>query len=299
MKYYAAPGEDRRLDTASRKTLRGSFAELSDGVTQYELSGPEQGDVAVFVGGLTVPLPFWDGLASELRAKGLRTLVLSLYGRGYSDRPKARYDEALFVRQLAELTDRLGLTRPLHVVGTSMGALIAMAYTNRYPERVSTLTLIDTAGLRDRPPLPRWVLGSDLLTSFVARRSGRRLLDGHLGSEVRDPAKGAELAVMLRDASRCEGSLHAVFDTLQHFPLHRRAGLFRHTSASGVPTMLLWGAEDHVTPIEQFDQARTLLKPLESHVIDACGHMPPFEHPGVVADRISAFVETHSERLEA
>lgn len=298
MKYFVSPGEDRRLDAASRRGLRGSFVELSDGVTHYELSGPNDGDVAVLIGGLTIPLFYWDDLASELHARGLRTLAYSGYGRGYSDRVQARYDEALFVRQLTELTGRLGLTRPYHVVGTSMGALIAMAYTGQHVASTSTLTLVGPAGLARRSP-SHWLLRSDRLAGFVAKRFGRRLLEGHLGHNVRDPGRAAELAAMIRDAYRYEGSMYAFFATLQHFRLSDQAELYRRTRTLGVPTMLVWGADDHVTPIERLDTARALLQPLQCHVIEACGHMAPFQRPRDVADTIASFAASCTERLNS
>ena len=82
MRYFTAPGEDRQLESDRGRGLRGSFIELPSGVTHYELTGPGDGDVVVLVGGLTVPLFYWDGLVAELHSRGLRTLAYSLYGRG-------------------------------------------------------------------------------------------------------------------------------------------------------------------------------------------------------------------------
>ncbi|MEU9449908.1 alpha/beta fold hydrolase [Streptomyces sp. NPDC048277] len=300
MKYFVAPGEDRRLDDRSRGELRGTFVELSDGITHYELTGPEDGEVAVLVGGLTIPLFYWDGLVPELHARGLRTLACSLYGRGYSDRVRATYDETLFVRQLAELTDRLGLTRPVHLVGTSMGALIAMTYAARYRSALATLTLAGPAGLAPRRAVsPDRLLRSDVLAGFVARRRGLHLLTGHLGHNVRDPEKAETLTAMVLDAYRFEGSLYAFFDTLQHLPFSGREDLYRSTGALRIPTLLLWGADDHVTPIDQLGTARALLMPQRDHVIDDCGHMAPFERPHEVADRIASFVASSKERLDS
>ncbi|SDN76638.1 Pimeloyl-ACP methyl ester carboxylesterase [Streptomyces sp. cf386] len=301
MKYFVASGEDRKLTADSRKALRGSFIELSDGVTHYELTGPEDGDVVLMAGGLTIPLFYWDGLVSELHARGLRTLTCSAYGRGYSDRVQARYDETLFTRQLAELTDRLGLTaRPLHLVGTSMGALVSMTYAAQYRSSVSTLTIVGPAGLA-KPQLssPNRLLRSNLLAGVVARRRGLQLLQGHLGHNVRDPELGAKLTEMVLDAFRFEGSLYAVFDTLQHLPVTGRDDLFRRTGALGVPTLLLWGDEDNVTPLAHFDTARALLKPQKHHAINKCGHMAPFERPRDVADQLVSFVSARTERLDS
>ncbi|MGW1557073.1 alpha/beta fold hydrolase [Streptomyces sp. NPDC002144] len=301
MKYFVASGEDRKLTADSRKALRGSFIELSDGVTHYELTGPEDGDVVLMVGGLTIPLFYWDGLVGELHARGLRTLTCSAYGRGYSDRVQARYDEPLFTRQLAELTDRLGLTaRPLHLVGTSMGALVSMTYAAQYRSSVSTLTIVGPAGLA-KPQLtsPHRLLRSDLLAGLVARRRGLQLLQGHLGHNVRDPELGTKLTEMVLDCLCFEGSMYAAFDTLQHLPLTGREDLFRRTGALGIPTLLLWGDEDHVTPLAQFDTARALLKPQKQHVINKCGHMAPFERPLDVADQLVPFVSARTERLDS
>ncbi|MGX1511404.1 alpha/beta fold hydrolase [Streptomyces collinus] len=301
MKYFVASGEDRKLTAGSRKALRGSFIELSDGVTHYELTGPEDGDVVLMAGGLTIPLFYWDGLVSELHARGLRTLTCSAYGRGYSDRVQARYDETLFTRQLAELTDRLGLTaRPLHLVGTSMGALVSMTYAAQYRSSVSTLTIVGPAGLA-KPQLtsPNRLLRSDLLAGVVARRRGLQLLQGHLGHNVRDPELGAKLTEMVLDTLRFEGSLYAVFDTLQHLPFTGRDDLFRRTGALGIPTLLLWGDEDNVTPLAHFDTARALLKPQKHHVINKCGHMAPFERPRDVADQLVSFVSARAGRLDS
>ncbi|MER5832692.1 alpha/beta hydrolase [Streptomyces sp. NPDC002130] len=301
MKYFVASGEDLRLTADSRQALRGSFIELSDGVTHYELTGPEDGEVVVMAGGLTIPLFYWDGLVTELHARGLRTLTCSAYGRGYSDRVRARYDESLFARQLSELTDRLGLTvRPLHLVGTSMGALVAMTYAAQHRSSVSTLTIVGPAGLA-KPQLtsPHRLLRSDLLAGLVARRRGRQILRGHLGHNVRDPELGAALTEMVLDSFRFEGSLYAVFDTLQHLPVSGRDDLFRQTGTLGIPTLLLWGDEDNVTPLVHFDTARALLKPRHHHVIPECGHMAPFEQPDNVADRIAPFVTAQSERLDS
>ncbi|WEH13128.1 alpha/beta fold hydrolase [Streptomyces sp. VNUA24] len=301
MKYFVAAGEDRQLTADARQELSGGFIELSDGVTHYELAGPEDGDLVVMAGGLTVPLFYWDSLATELQVRGLRTLTCSAYGRGYSDRIRARYDETLFARQLVELTQRLDLAaRPLHLVGTSMGALVAMAYAARYPSSVSTLTIVGPAGLaKPRLTSPHRLLRSDLLAGFVARRRGRQILQGHLGHNVRDPELGAELTEMVLDAFRFEGSLYAVFDTLQHLPVAGRDDLFRQTGALGIPTLLLWGDQDEVTPLAHLDTARRLLKPERHHVIPECGHMAPFERPRDVADQIVPFVAARGERLHS
>ncbi len=292
MKYFVAAGEDRRLDAATRRRLRGSYIQLSDGVTHYELTGPHGGDVVVLAGGLTIPLFYWDELADELHARGLRTLAYSGYGRGYSDRVVTRYDEALFVRQLRELVEHLDLPASSHVVGTSMGALIAMAYVGQHVDSAATLCLVGPAGLSRQPVAQKLLLGNDIAAGVIAKHFGRSILEHHLGHNVADPNRAAALSAMIGDASRYEGSIYAFFETLQHFPLFDRAELYRHTGTLHLPTQLIWGREDHVTPISSLGQVRELLQPSQCHVIDDCGHMAPFERPLVVADQLASFYDT-------
>ncbi len=298
MKYFVAAGEDRRIDAVSRRDLRGSYIQLSDGVTHYELTGPADGDVVVLAGGLTIPLFYWDEMAVELHSHGFRTLAYSGYGRGYSDRVVARYGQALFVRQLRELVESLAVPTPCHVVGTSMGALIAMAYVSQYLSSTATLTLIGPAGLGNRPQAQKLLLANDTLAGAIAMRFGRHLLERHLGHNVADPDCAAALASMVGDAYRYEGSIYAFFETLQHFPLFDRVDLYRHAGTVPVPKQLIWGCDDHVTPIAKASEVCKLLQPVRYHVVDNCGHMAPFERPILVAEQLAAFYETfHTDRL--
>lgn len=296
MKCFSAATEDRRLDAAARRSLRGSYIRLSDGIAHYELTGPEGGDIVVLTGGLMIPLFYWDAMAAALHAQGLRTLAYSGYGRGYSDRVQGPYDEALFVRQLGELITQLDLPKPYHLVGTSMGALVTMAYLRHHHASAATLTLVGPAGLAPQPALQRLALSKDWSAGLIARSFGRRILHQHLGHNVRDPARASELATIVLDAFRYEGSMYAFFDTLQHFPLFDRGPLYAHTGSLGVPVNLLWGRDDDVTPIRNLDMVVNLLKPAQCDVIEDCGHMAPFEAPTLVADSVASFLASHEGR---
>ncbi len=291
MRYFIARGERRKLGASTRTELRGSFAQCSDGVTHYELSGPETGELVLLVGGLTIPLFYWDQLADELHRQGFRTLAVSGYGRGYSDRVRAVYDEALFVRQLSDLTTELRLVGPWHVMGASMGALVAMAFVEKHVEQTSTLTVIGPAGLEQKPPGISRLLRHEWLGALLGKYLGRRLLKKHLSQNVRDAEQSAALSAMVLACYEFEGSMYALISTIADFPLTARQNLYEHTGSLSVPSMLLWGAEDSVTPITRFEEVRSLLDPDESYVIEECGHMVPFERAAVVAAKISAFAQ--------
>ncbi|MFD6224372.1 alpha/beta fold hydrolase [Nocardia asteroides] len=290
MKYFVVRGETRHLDQHTRAELRGGFLQCSAGITHYEMTGPEGGEVVVCAGSLTTPLFYWDQLVGQLHSRGFRTLTYSPYGRGYSDRVQATYDEALLVGQLADLTQLLGLAEPFHLVGASMGALVAMAFTQQYTSRISTLTLAGPAGLQ---PVPSFavVLRNETAGTFLAKTLGSKMLDRHLSHNVRDPERSAALTAMVRDSYQFEGSIYALSATIADFPLGDRQALYRHTGRLPIPKLLLWGDEDAVTPITSFDEVTALLAPTESHIVSPCGHMVPFEYPAEMGLRFHAFVD--------
>lgn len=290
MTYFVARGEHRRLDSAARAKLRGSFAQCSDGITHYELAGPETGDLVLLVGGMTIPLFYWDRFADELHQQGFRTLAVSGYGRGYSDRVQGVYDEALFVRQLDELIDGLQLAGPWHVVGTSMGALVAMVFTDQHIEQTTTLTLVGPAGLEPKLPMFGRLLRHPQLRVLLGKYLGQKLLQKHLSHNVRDLDLSATLSDMVRACYEYEGSIYSLVSTLADFPITARQGLYAATAQLPVPSLLVWGDEDQVTPISRLHEVRELLAPDDYHIIKNCGHMAPYERPAEVAKKFGEFV---------
>ncbi len=297
IRYFVARGETARLDGAAREGLRGSYVQLPGGVTHYELAGPRTGELVVLIPGITIPLFYWDGLAAALQAAGLRTLAFSAYGRGYSERVRGTYDERLFVGQLEQLLDALGLTGPRHLVGTSMGALVAMASILDDPGNVRSLTVIGPAGLAGGPPAVIRHSGGGVLTAAIGRNLGRRALLGHLSHNVADSRATAELIEMVSDAYRYEGSMYALFSTLLDFPLSDRRSLYRAVANRQVPTLLLWGGADRITPVGLLPEARALLgEHTVSDVVPEVGHMVALEAPGVVAKLLTSRISAEARR---
>src|SRR5215471_8625837 len=71
--------ETRTLDDAARRSATGKFVRLSDGVTHYEVSGPDSGAPVVLVHGFSVPYYIWDSTAAALSSRGYRVLRYDEY----------------------------------------------------------------------------------------------------------------------------------------------------------------------------------------------------------------------------
>ncbi|CAM3705261.1 alpha/beta fold hydrolase [Smaragdicoccus niigatensis] len=289
MRYFVARGESRSLDAAARAGQRGAFAVLSDGTTHYDLAGPADGPLVVFVPGLTIPLTFWDDVTHRLHDKGFRTLTYTAYGRGYSDRVHGRYDRGLFVRQLDDLIRHLEVTN-IHLVASSMGALIALAYTAASSAKVSSLTLSGPAGLSaERNPIAL-LPDSGPITPLLGKYLLRNNLLGHLAHNVQTAEDAERLRSIVLQGFQFEGSMYALMSTLKHFPLVGQDDLFDAARRHLPPTLLIWGSNDQVTPADGYPRAVELLRPRRAELIDDCGHMASFERPTQFTNTLASFL---------
>ena len=111
------------------------YAQIDDGIRLfYELTGPEDGPVVLqFGGGLFGRHNF--GLVNDgFRERGFRLLSFDARGYGASDHPREQYTIEGWADDGAKLLEAVGIEHPF-VHGTSMGGMIAIAFTARYPER--------------------------------------------------------------------------------------------------------------------------------------------------------------------
>ena len=116
------------------------FAKLSQGLTAYKDIGNKDDLAIIVIHGATLPSEGFIGFCSGLSAKGYRVICYDQYGRGYSDRPITKYNMQLYTEQLRELLDFLNIKDAI-LYGSSMGAPIAINFSNNYSERILAIGL--------------------------------------------------------------------------------------------------------------------------------------------------------------
>jgi 3-oxoadipate enol-lactonase/4-carboxymuconolactone decarboxylase len=110
------------------------YAQLDDGVRlYYELTGPEDAPVILQLGGGLFGRHNF-GLVNDGFRERFRLLSFDARGYGASDHPREAYTIEGWATDAAGLLDAVGLERTL-VHGTSMGGMIAIAFTATYPEK--------------------------------------------------------------------------------------------------------------------------------------------------------------------
>ena len=209
--------ETKELNEETRKSANGAFIQLSNGITHYELGGNELSEIVVLVHGFSVPYFIYDPTFEFLTQAGFRVLRYDLFGRGYSDRPHADYNIDLFLHQLADLLDMLRFTRPVNLIGVSMGGLIASAFTVRHPERVDKLVLIDPAGVKavSLSPLLK-VLRMPFAAEAVFSLIGGEPLIQSIAKDFFDPKLVKHFITKYRVQMQFKGFVRAILSTMRN-----------------------------------------------------------------------------------
>ena len=175
--------ETKELTFETRSNLPGNFIKLTDGYTHYELLGPENGDLIVLVHGFVTPYFAWDKQIEEFTKQGFQVLRYDLFGRGFSDRPKKRYDSNLFVKQLHELLLELNFQkRKIFLIGWSMGGAISINFTKTYPEVVRKLILVAPIGLQSPELSSALILKIPLLRNIIFSSFGHKIMSKRIKS---------------------------------------------------------------------------------------------------------------------
>ena len=111
--------------------------------TRYVLSNEGGGPWLTFIHQLGGDLSVWDQLAGYFR-DDFTVLRYDVRGHGHTAVPPRGYQVTDLAGDLAALLDALGAPST-HIVGMSMGGMIAQQFALDYPSRIDTLTLADTA----------------------------------------------------------------------------------------------------------------------------------------------------------
>jgi pimeloyl-ACP methyl ester carboxylesterase len=146
-------------------------AKLSDGVTAYQVSCPENGPALIILHGGTLGSLAYQGYVPPLAKAGYRVVVYDQYGRGFSDRPKAPLSIDLMRHQLRELMDHLQI-KQANLFGVSFGGAILARFGAMHPERVLALAyqvpVIEGASVGLTGQLVALPIVGPLLSRFVA-----------------------------------------------------------------------------------------------------------------------------------
>ncbi|MCX7671871.1 MAG: alpha/beta hydrolase, partial [Anaerolineae bacterium] len=206
-----------------------------------------------------------------------------LRGHGLSDKPNGRYSVALFADDVADLLTELELA-PAHILGLSLGGLVAQQLAIDHGAMVRSLVLINTFPGLWPPPLAalstlmrrRSILGAQGMAETAERVAGDLFPNAHL--DVLRNLTRQRLAANDADAYR-----RAALAVLRFWPGRK---LKRITQ----PTLILAGENDRVVPALYQERLRRRLPHAQFVSIPHSGHASNIDQPEAVNAAVLNFL---------
>ena len=239
------------------------------------------GDPLVLIHGLGSASYDWRAQIEEL-ADAYRVIALDLRGHGRSEKPRGPYSIPQFAADVSAVLTRLDV-RPAHLVGLSLGGMVAFQLAVDTPELVRSLVIINSAPavLMDSFKM-RAVLALRLfiLKVFGLRVLGRIIARGLLPRREQQPLRREFVARFARnDPHAYEASMRAIVN----WSVADRLGEIR------CPVLVLSGDRDY-TPVEAKERYVRLIPKARLEVIPDAGHAWTLERAELVNDALRRFL---------
>ncbi|HEX2133723.1 MAG TPA: alpha/beta fold hydrolase [Actinophytocola sp.] len=258
---------------------------------RYRVTG--SGEPVLLLHGIGRSLDDWAEQHDLL--DGFRVYSVDLAGFGESDPLPGRAALPPLAEFVREFLDAVGETRPVHVVGNSLGGAVAMLLALRYPTRVRTMVLANSAGFGREVTVALRILALRPLGRLLLRpsRTGSRRTERAIFRDARFVTE-ERVDRAFRLASRPHGARVMVdlcrsLGTVRGVRQPWRDAVLTATAAAAVPTLVVWGSHDLILPAAHLEAARTLLPHARTHLFENTGHMPQIERAEEFADLIREF----------
>lgn len=226
-----------------------------------------------------VPVPGLgsDAAVWELTIKALGSEVSCLVGETRSD------------ESIPGMAQRILNQAPLQfaLAGVSMGGIVAMQMMAMEPKRISCLVLCDTIARPDSLYMRLYRRISNFLVSVGDLRS---LGEFSVNSTVHSSAS-AEVRQSLVDMGVRVG---ANAYRRQNRAVKNRRDYRPGLSLVSVPTRVVVGRQDRMTPLKNAEEIHHLIPNSTLHIVEDCGHLPPIEQPEVMAEIIRSVLAVAS-----
>jgi pimeloyl-ACP methyl ester carboxylesterase len=255
-----------------------------------------EGEVIVLIHGMAGSSRSWRDVMPKL-AEQYRVIAPDLLGHGESAKPMGDYSLGSHASGLRDLLGVLGVERAT-VVGQSFGGGVAMQLAYQHPELVDRLVLVSSGGLGREVS---WILkaltlpGAEFVMPVIfpgfVRDAGNWVSDRLAGLGVKAP-RAAEMW-RAYDGLTEVPNRHAFVRTLRSVvdpggqSINATDRLYL---TAEMPTLIVWGNEDPVIPVEHGETAHEAMPNSRLEVFDGVGHFPHAEDPERFIEVLTDFV---------
>jgi pimeloyl-ACP methyl ester carboxylesterase len=245
----------------------------------------------VLIHGTGASLQTFDGWTSTL-SKDRRVIRMDLPGYGLTGPfPDRDYSIENYVSFLKQFLDSMGIETCV-LAGNSLGGGIAWRFTSKYPETVKRLILIDSTGYPDEAeslPIAFEVAKIPIVKNLFKFITPRLVARSSLENVYSDKTKVTdELVDRYFDLTLREGNREAFVD---RFEAKKDTTAYRKIREITQPTLILWGEDDRLKPIESAYRFHSDLPNDTLVILPNLGHVPMEEDPEESLKPVLTFVK--------
>jgi len=220
----------------------------------------------IILHGWTKKLGQWQSFIANLKEKGISSDLLKI--PGLTSSLKKAWTLTDYVNWLKNIIDKEKVK--VILLGHSNGGRIALSFANLYPEKVEKLILIDSAGIYHNELLHR-------IKIFVFKAIAK------IGKQI---TSSRILENMLYKLAR-EGDYRKSDPIMKQTMINLlNSDKDLNISRVLIPTLIIWGQEDKITPLSDGKLIHELIKNSKLEIIEDASHSPQFTHPTEVANAI-------------
>jgi 3-oxoadipate enol-lactonase len=245
----------------------------------YEIAG--QGQAILFIHGLGSSGRDWE-LQVAFFAKHYQVVTFDVRGHGQSDKPPGPYSVPLFATDTAELITSLGIA-PAHVVGISMGGMVAFQLAVSTPDLVKSLVIVNSGPELILRTFKERLAGLQRL--LVARLLGMRKMGQVLSKRLFPREEHQELrrTFIERWAGNDKRAYIDSMRAIVGWSVTDRLGAIR------CPTLVIAADEDY-TPVSLKEAYVAKMPQAELVVIADSRHATPVERPEQFNEALMVFL---------
>jgi pimeloyl-ACP methyl ester carboxylesterase len=257
------------MDGIIKKEGRYSYLEIGEGTPIVILHG--------LMGGLSN----FDGVANYFSTRGYKIVIpeLPIYTQNL-----LKTNVKAFAKYVKDFITFKKFERVI-LLGNSLGGHIALYHTKMYPEKMLGLVITGSSGLYESAMGDSYPRRGDY--EYIQKKAEAVFYDPKIATkEIVD-----EVYTMANDRIKLIKTLTIAKSAIRH-------NMAKDLPKIHVPTCIIWGKNDTVTPPEVALEFDRLLPNSTLYWIDKCGHAAMMEHPDEFNRLLEVWLQEKSETLK-